>query len=164
MELFSNYLLTAIFLALGVWMLIGWIRTHKYVEVKERMWSPSRILFMVAAGLAVLTMVAMKSVADYIRAAATIFCIILFLLQRNGMGNGGVADLGKMVNWSDIKAYDYAENDKKFTVYMTAIDEKSKNHKQYTIEQDYELKDKESVKQILKDNIGKKYRRMKKTG
>ena len=161
MTTISNYILTVLFLGLGIWLAIGFFRTHKYMKYKERMWSPSRILFAVAAVLAIFTLFVMRSTLDYIRAAATIFAIVMFFYQRNGLGETGVADLGKMVSWKEIKAYDYAKSEKKFTVYMTAVDEKHKDET-FNITQDFDLKYEEEIKALLKEQIGKKYRRMRK--
>ena len=164
METISNVILFGVFLGLGLWLAYAWLRTHKHVKIKERMWSPSRILFAVAAVLALLTLFVMKSALDFARGGATIFCIVMFFLQRNGMGEDGVADLGKMVSWSEVKAYDYLRGEKKFTVYMNTIDAKDKKHETYQITQDYDLKDEDAVKELLQKQIGKKYRRMKKNG
>ena len=157
--MYYELILAAVFFALGTYLTIGTLRTYKALEIRDMTWSAGRILFMVCAVLSVISIVTAGNVYGYIRFAATLFCIIAFMLNRDGMGASGVVASGRIIPWSEVTAYDYQMMNKKFYVYYL-VNRKGKGERDVAIA--YDGKDKDKVIGFLKKTAGKKYRRMKK--
>ena len=81
METTSNMILTAIFGALAVWLLIGVVKTWGKTKYKDRTWTASRILFVVAAVMLVFTAFAYNGIWDIIRMAVMGVAIVAYLLD-----------------------------------------------------------------------------------
>lgn len=158
METTSNMILTAIFGGLAIWLLIGVVKTWGKTKYKDRTWTASRILFVVAAAMLVLTAFAYNDVWDIIRMAVMGAAIVAYLLMRDGIGEEGICTMGSFVPWSQVKSYDYQKRKKNFEVYFELPDKKE----DYRATVAFDAKDEEEIKAFLKAKIGRKYRRMRK--
>lgn len=161
MDNVANWILTAVFGALGIWLLMEYVKTNKKIRIADRRWTVSRVLFAIAGLMALVSVVLYNSIMDYIRLAVMAFCIIIFLMMHDGVGDEGIVAYGHFTPWNDLKAYDFKSGKKKFEVFFTAIDRGSKKGEEYSIQVAFANQQEEEVKALLKKHIGKKYRRMK---
>lgn len=157
----SNIVIILIFGGLGTWLLTGYLKTKKQITVKDKSWNFSRIVFAVAGVMSIVTIIFCQTVLDFVRLFATEFCIIMFLLQRDGIGEEGVVSLGQFFSYKDVKAYDVHEAGKKTNCLFMVEEKGAKKTSEYTLELSFAAKDTETIKTLLKNKIGKKYRRMK---
>ncbi|MBP3891035.1 MAG: hypothetical protein J6D29_02595 [Solobacterium sp.] len=159
----SNYIIIAMFLAIGVWVGIGFFRTRDKITIYDRMWNFSRILFLVCGILSVLSLITMHEPIDIVRAIVTFVVIILFIFTRDGIGEEGVSSFGRFYPYKSIVGYDFRENKKDFSAYFIVDDGKERKSGEYNVQVPFEKKDEERVRALLKDKIGRKYVRMKKS-
>ena len=157
----SNIVIIIIFAALGIWLLVGFLKTHKEIKIKDNSWNFSRIIFAIAGVMSLITVIFSQTILDVVRVIATVFCIVMFLLQRDGVGDNGVSSIGSFFPWSDVKAYDVQENGKKTNALFLVEEKTKKKQSEYTVQLVFNKKDTQALKDLLKDKIGKKYRRMK---
>jgi len=157
--MYYELILGGVFFALGTYLTICTVRTHSALVIKDTNWSTGRILFMVCAALSVVSIVTAGNMYGYIRFLATLFCIVAFMVNRDGVGERGVVTTGKVIPWSEVTAYDYQMLGKKFYVYFL-VNRKGKGERDIAIP--FDGKDKDKVTNYLKKVAGKKYRRMKK--
>lgn len=162
MSTFSNVLLLAIFVGMAVWMVVGYVKTHDKVEIKDFMWTGNRIIFAIAGALALVSAFMFNNLWDYLRLISMVVAIVMFLLMRDGIGPDGVVSMGKFTPYEDVKAYDFQAKKKRFEVYFTCAENKDGKNDYYNLIIDFDLKDEEKIKAYLKEKIGRKYTRMKK--
>lgn len=155
----ANIITIIIFEMLGFYLLYTWSKNKNRITIKDRFWNTTRILFIVAGVLSIFSIIGYSSFFDILRVTATTFCIVMFVLQRDGIGNYGIISLGSSASYDDIKAYDVHEGTKKTVGIFIVEDHKKKG--EYTMQITFDAKDTEAVKKFLKDHIGNKYRRMK---
>lgn len=160
MEMF-NLFVTAMFIAVAVYLLWGFAKSRGKVKITDRNWSVARILFLVAFLLALVTVFFVENVYDIVRTVATILALGLFFFIRDGIGEEGVVTLARLIPWDQIRGYDYKENKNMFSVYFVE-DNKTKSNTDYTLVMNFDLKDAEAVKELLKRCIGKKHIRIRK--
>ncbi|MCH4222582.1 MAG: DUF5673 domain-containing protein [Solobacterium sp.] len=161
MDTTANWILTAIFGALGIWLLYEYVTTHKKVEIVDKRWTFSRILFVVAAALALFSAMLYNTMLDYLRLGCMMLCIVSFLLLHDGIGDEGLVAYGHFTPWTDVKGYDIQEKKNKVEVYFSGTERNTKKNDDFTIIVTFGLKQSEEVQAYLKKHIGKKYRRMK---
>ena len=157
MGFYSNLILIVVFGVMAAWLLTGAWRTRNLIY-KDKLWSVYRILFVIAGGLCLLTGFLYTDLLDIIRLALMTLCVIGFILQRDGIGEEGIAVMGRIIKYEDIRSYDYGDYKKNsFRVYV--VQESDPETKVIlTLPQDQ----KEEVIAFLKQKMGKKYTRMKK--
>ncbi len=156
MDNFSNIILTVMFGGIAVWLGYGAYRTRNLV-FRDKLWSVSRILFLAAGILCVLTAFVFSSLLDWIRLLMMTLCVIGFLMLRDGIGEEGIAVMGRMTKYSDIRAYDYGDYKKQFRVYFSTGE--SADSPNYVA---LDPNQKTEIIAYLKEKMGKKYTRMKK--
>ncbi len=161
MDQYSNSIISVVFGVLAIWLFRGVYTTRGKMVIKDRQWTVQRIIFIVAGVMILLTGLLYTSLLDWLRLIIMLLCIVAFLLSRDGIGHQGVCSTGRYIPYTEIRNYDYDEKKNKFVVYFTAMD-KGKNANDYNLSIDFDLKDAEAVKKLLKTHIGKKYIRMKK--
>ncbi|MBQ9154026.1 MAG: hypothetical protein IJ130_09435 [Solobacterium sp.] len=158
----SNIILTVLFGGMGAWLFAGWFRTRNKISIYDKKWSASRILFIVAGVLSLATMYLYTSVLDFIRIGAMLLCIIAYMLTRDGIGDEGVSCNGSFYPWNVVRSYDFQEEKKSFYAVFSVWDKQSKKNGNYQANINFDLKDEEAVKELLKKKIGKRYVRRKK--
>lgn len=164
MELGSNLVLLLIFVLMSIWMGMNYFRTRNKVVLKDRMWTTGRMMFMIAGLMILATIFLYKTVFDVLRLVAMVACIVFFLLLRDGVGEDGISSMGQFTPYKNVRGYDYIKDKKnRFHVYFTCHDDKSSKNSDYNVNITFYGKDEENVKAYLKERIGKKYIRMKKS-
>ena len=160
-----NYIMGSIFLVIGVYMLIRWLRVHKRIMIKDQQWGYIRIGFLVIGLLSMVNLVMNMStnrVSDYYRIACTMVAVTAFLAVHDGIGEEGVVSGSKFYPWSVVRAWDLKEEKNFVAVYfMMDSDNPDKPDEYTTKELDFANEDKEYVKKFLNMNVGRKYTRMK---
>ncbi len=162
-----NLIMTAIFLGLTIMMLMRWGRSKGKVKIKERQWSMMRMVFLVFGILAIISIVLngnVNTIWDYMRLGSTLAAVTAYLVFRDGIGEEGVVVTGKFVPWNLIRAYDYEDKKNYFAAYVT-VEYRDKNGGSTdldTKEINFEKNNKNAVLKVLKNNIGRKYTRMRK--
>ena len=146
MSNFSNVLLLAVFAGMAVWMVMGYVRTHNKVKIKDYMWTGNRIIFAIAGVLALTTAFMYTSVWDYLRLIAMMIAIVMFLLMRDGIGDEGIVSMGRFTPYEDVKAYDFQVKKKRFEVYFTCTDSKKEKPEYYNLMIDFRKEDEEEIK------------------
>ena len=156
-----NYILTALFVAVIVYLLLGYVKAFGKVRITDRNWSVPRILFLVAFLLAFLMFFTAQNTYDIVRTVITIIALGLFFFLRDGIGEEGVVSLAHFTPWSQIRSYDYRQDKKAFTVYFVE-EKKSKSNTDYSLVMNFDRKDEEAVKKLLQEACPKKHIRFKK--
>ncbi len=157
----SNLIIILIFGGLGAWLMVGYLKTRKEIKIKDKSWNFSRIIFAVAGVMSLITIIFCQTVLDVIRLIATEFCIVMFLLQRDGIGDNGIVSLGQFFSYKDVKAYDVQDSGKKVNCLFMVEEKGKKKNSEYTVQLVFSKSQHIEVKDLLKTQIGKKYRRMK---
>lgn len=157
-----NLILSILFGGMAVWMLWSYFRTRKEITICDRKITATRIIFLVAGVISILTVFMYNTLMDYIRIAAMCAAIAGFLLMRDGVGENGAVSMGKFTPWSMIKAYDCGYDKKKFTAIFICSDKSGKKAENYNAYIDFDRKNGEAVQKLLKEKIGNKYTRMRK--
>ena len=156
MEQTSNIIISVIFLAMSVWLFYGVSKTRNLI-FKDKLWNTYRVLFAIAGGLCLLTGFLYTSVWDLIRLALMTFCVIGFLLLRDGISDTGIAVMGRVTPFDMIRSYDYGDYKDSFRVYAVTEDDPD-TKVVLTLPKDQ----KDEVIAFLKQKMGKKYTRMRK--
>ena len=162
MNTMSNVVLIVMFGGMGAWLFTGWFRTRGKITIYDRRWTASRILFVVAGVMSFLTLAVKSTLLDYIRIVCMLFCIISYLLVRDGIGEEGVSCNGSFVPWQEVRGYDFQQDKKNFIAMFAVWDKASVKNGDYIMNVSFAQEDKEQVIAFLKKKIGKKYTRMKK--
>ncbi|MBQ6451624.1 MAG: hypothetical protein IJJ29_06850 [Solobacterium sp.] len=162
MSLSTNLIMGAIFLALGIWLTIGVVRTRSKLTITDKMWNASRILFAIAGGLSIVSFFSYEGPQDFLRIIPTTYAIFIFLLLRDGIGETGFASFGKFTKWEDVRAYDYSRESKKFVLYVSSAKEDGRTTTGSSIPINFDPKDEQRVIDFMKEHLPKKYRRMRK--
>ena len=157
MDQFSNILLTVIFTALAVWLFYGYTKTRGLI-FKDKLWSWSRIFFLVAGVLTLFSALVFTTVLDWMRLAAMLLCVIGFFLTRDGIGENGFAISGRFYPFDHVHSYDYADYKDQFRIYFVMEGESFDAPNVLTLPKTQ----KEEIIAFLKGKIGKKHTRMKK--
>ena len=158
----SSLILGLIFLALGIWITIGLVRTAGKLTIKDKFWNASRILFAIAGGLAILSFVTAQGWQDIFRAGTTTYAIVAYFFLRDGIGEKGYASMGSYTPWEDTLFYDYGVEGKKFCLYVNGRNDGETKVKDRLTIVSFDPKDKDKVIAFMKEHNGKKYRRMRK--
>lgn len=163
MTLATNITLTAMFGALGIWMLMNLLRTRNKVKYKDRMWTGTRILFLICGILILTTIFAYSTWLDYLRLAFMLLSIFFYLFLRDGVGEEGVCSTGRLVPWDQVRSYDYEEGRKDFKAWFTVRDTDRKGRaSDFNMSVSFDKKDEEEVRKYLNEKIGRKYTRRRK--
>ncbi|MBQ9327347.1 MAG: hypothetical protein IJ225_02270 [Solobacterium sp.] len=158
MSVFSNVILIVMFTAIAIWLFHGWYKTRN-LKYKDKQWTTGRILFLIAGILCVLTAFVYSTLLDWLRLITMMLCVVGFLLLRDGVGDDGLAVLGKLTPYSNIRAYDYGDYKKEFRVYAITNDSDGSDP---NVIVSLTKEEKEEVIRYLKKMMGKKYTRLKK--
>ncbi len=162
MNLASNIVLIAMFGGMGIWLFTGWLRTKGKITIYDRRWTAGRILFVAAGVVSLMTLFVYAEPIDYVRIICMLFCIISYILVRDGVGEEGVSCNGSFVPWQEVRGYDFQEEKKGFTTLFAIWDKASSKSGDYIMNVTFAKEDEEKVRAFLKKKIGKKYTRMKK--
>ncbi|MBR3202361.1 MAG: hypothetical protein IKF60_02110 [Solobacterium sp.] len=157
MDQFSNIILTAIFAALAVWLFYGYVRTRGLIY-KDKLWSWSRIFFLVAGAVTLLSAFVYTSVLDWIRLGSMLLCVVGFFLTRDGIREDGFAISGRFYPFANVHSYDYGNYKDQFRIYFVMEGESFDAPNILTLPS----KQKDEIIAFLKNKMGKKYTRMKK--
>lgn len=157
MDNISNIVLTVMFSAIAVWLFWGYSKTRDMI-FKDELWTPSRILFLAAGILCMLSAFVFSSMLDWIRLTAMGLCVIAFILMRDGVGEDAFAVSGRRYPYDQVRAYDYGDYKKQFRVYF--VPEGRSNDEAIAV--NLRKQDKEEIIKFLKGRMGKKYTRMRK--
>lgn len=155
-----NYLMIAVFLGLAGYMGYRHFTNMKKVLIKDRQQKSIRILVVVMGFLvasATILNISRNTVFDYTRTILLVFVIAFFYAMHDGIGNEGVVAYSRFYAYRDIVAYDYIKDNETTTIFIETEGNK-KDIKRVV----FNASDSEGVLKLLKDNIGKKYKRMKK--
>ncbi len=159
MNQMSNYLLIVLFTGLAIWQGVGYFNTKGKITIYDKMWSGTRILFIVAAVLGALTLLVYTGLIEFIRIFTMLLCVVSYLLCRDGIGDEGVCVNGSFYPYGTVRGYDFQQEKKSFYAVFMVNDSSKKGN--FSININFDLKDEEAVKALLKKRIGRKYVRMK---
>lgn len=157
-EILNVVLIIALF-GLLIYLSLKVIKQFKKLTISSKKINGMRIMFGLSALLCFVSIFLSTSLMEYARSILLTICILLFAIMTDGICDEGFFILGSIITYKNVKAYDYSTDNKKMSLYFEYSDEKNSILNQ-TIE--FDLKQEEIVLKTLKDNIGKKYRRMKK--
>ncbi len=161
MNQMSNYILIVLFTGLAIWQGVGYFRTKGKITIYDKLWSGTRILFVAAAILGAATLLVYTGPIEFIRILSMLLCVVSYLLCRDGIGDEGVCVNGSFYPYGTVRAYDFQQEKKSFFAVFTVNEPGSSKNGNYNININFDLKDEEAVKALLKKRIGKKYTRMK---
>lgn len=157
-----NFGIAVLFGVFAIMMLKHMIRHRNWIEIPDRQWSALKILFLAIGILTVLSILTdssmITSLSGILRTFTTIAAVIIYLMMKDGIGKEGIVSGISTYAWKDIKAYDYEEDKKKFHVFFILDADKGEQVRELVFDIDRE----EEVKTLLKNNLGRKYTRMKK--
>lgn len=163
MTLATNITLTSMFGALGIWMLLNVLRTRNKIKYKDRMWTGTRILFLICGIMILTTIFAFNTWLDYLRLAFMLLSIFAYLFMRDGVGEEGVCSSGRFVSWEQVRSYDFEEGKKDFKTWFMIRDTDRKGRpSDFTMNVNFDKKDEDVVKKYLSEKIGRKYTRRRK--
>lgn len=150
------------FLAIGTYMLVCWLRTRKALKYKDRMWSAYRMIFLICCLTSLFfLLLGGNDIWGFIRLASTVYCTVMFLLNRDGIGDDGIVTMGSLTPWKELQVWDYGyDGKKKFYLFLEVKKEKESSPHLWTITFDREQG--EEILSFMRQKQGKKYRRMKK--
>lgn len=161
MDFFSLVLL-GIFLAISIWLGLKLIRMKKLVVIYGKFLNLTKIMFLVALLFAIATIfLYLNNIGELIRSIIMIIAIIMFILLQDGLCDDGFFYVGNYVPFEDVNDFDYKRDKEKFIVYFTYRDPKQKTGN-FSTEIIFNLKKGDEIEKILKEKIGKKYKRIKK--
>ncbi len=158
----SNIILIVMFGGMGIWLATGYFRTKGKITIYDKKWTPGRILFIAAGVLSLMTLAVYSEMIDYIRIFCMLFCIVSYVLLRDGIGEEGACSNGSFVSWKEIRGYDYRSEKNSFNVVFSVWDKNSSKSGDYTMNIAFAKEDEEAVRALLKKKAGKKFMRMKK--
>ncbi|MBW9211970.1 MULTISPECIES: DUF5673 domain-containing protein [Terrabacteria group] len=158
-----QWAMVSVFGFLAVYMGYLNFRCASKVKIKDRQWTIIRTLVLVIALLSSLEFFAGFSVLLLIRYIVTLVACLIFFFSHDGVGNEGFVSGSYFYPYQDVKAYDVYKQAKRFTVIFIIQEENRKRKfEELTREVNFDLKNQKAVEQLLKEKIGKKYRRLKK--
>lgn len=160
---YSNLIMIVLFLGIGCWMAYNNVQANGKLEIYDNSFGLSKIIFVITGVLALATFFTSREVLDYVRNFCMLFCISMFLMQKDGIGPEGYATLGRYTKYDQISAYDYTEGAKRITVYFAQKNKKTGEIEVNASGVSFPIEKANEVKAYLKEHIGKKYRRMKKS-
>lgn len=156
---YSELILSLVFALLGVYLFYLDVTSGRRIEIKDRMWNTGRILFAVCCAMSVAAMFTAGDILTVIRLICMLFCMIAFLLNRDGLSQDGFVTMGRTTPWKEIRSYDYMTDRNRFTVvFMVQTDNGRRRENSIP----FELKQADEVKGFLEEKIAKKHLRMKK--
>ena len=156
MDQLSNIILTVMFSAIAVWLFYGYSKTRNLIY-KDKLWSMTRIFFLIAGLFCILSALVYTSALDWIRLAAMLLCVVAFFLVRDGIGEDGFGVMGRFYPFEKVRAYDYGDYKKdQFKVFFIPEGDETPVSVALLNSQ------KDEILAFLKSKIGKKYTRMKK--
>ncbi len=162
MGYWQNIIMSLIFGGIGGWMMYGVIKTRKKLKYMDKLWTATRMLFTASGVLLLLTAFAFTDITDYIRLACMMLAVVAYLLLRDGIGEEGIASLGRWNDWSEVTGYDFKTEKDKLKLYFTVNEVKKNKKDDYNVQITLQAKDEAEVKAFLKQKIGRKYKRMRK--
>lgn len=163
---YINIAIGVIFIGVSIPLFFRWRRLTGKVIITDQQWSTMRILFLVVGVLSVITMVTQGSsmtIFDIFRLTGTIIAVSIYMVVRDGVGEEGLVAGGKLIPWSEVRAYDYEVRKNVVAIYFTVESQNEKKPDDYrSKELDFALEDRDLLMKFLETNLGRKYTRMKK--
>ncbi len=164
-----NYIFGTVFIGVGIFMLVQWLRYRKKIIIQDQQWGYLRIAFLVLGLATFLTLImginsgVPVTGPDFYRIMATLFAVTAFLTYHDGIGEEGMVSAGKFTPWSRVRSYDYEKKERTTAVYFQVESDKKDKPDEYTTKElDFAEKDHASLMRFLEINLGRKYTRMKK--
>ncbi len=161
-----NIAIGTIFILVSIPLFIRWRKISGKVLITDQQWSTMRIMFLVVGVLSVLSMImegANMSFYDIYRLTGTIIAVSIYMVVRDGVGEEGLVAGGKLIPWSEVRAYDYEVRKNVVAVFFTVESQNEKNPDDYrSKELDFARTDEDVLKRFLDTNLKRKYTRMKK--
>ncbi len=164
-----NYILGTVFIGIGIFMIVQWIRYRKKIIIQDQQWGYLRIAFLVlglATFMSLMTGVyngVPISGSELYRIMSILIAVTAFLSYHDGIGEEGMVSAGRFTPWSKVRSYDFEKKEKTTAVYfLVESDNDSKPDEYKTKELDFAAKDHASLMRFLEINLGRKYTRMKK--
>lgn len=161
---YMNLCITFIFLVLAIMMGMRMYQMRGKISIPDQQWSSMRIIFLVFGLLSILTLIfnQTNTMYDYGRGVATAAAVILYLLNHDGIGKEGLITAGHLYSWKEIKSWDTEDRKNTLAVYFQVNGQNDKKTgAPIMTELFFAKKDKEAVKEILDQNLSRKYTRMK---
>ena len=148
-----NIVIGVVFIGLSIPLFFRWKKLNGKVIIADQQWSTMRILFLAVGVLSVLSMFtqgASMSVFDIFRLTGTIIAVSVYMVVRDGVGEDGLVTGGKMIPWSEVRAYDYEKRKNVIAVFFTVESQNEKKPDDYrSKELDFSLQDEEQLKRFL---------------
>ena len=161
-----NIVIGTVFILISIPLFIRWRRISGKVIITDQQWSTMRILFLVVGVLSVLSLIlegAKMSLFDIYRLTGTVIAVSIYMVVRDGVGEEGLVSGGKLIPWSEVRAYDYEVRKNVVAVFFTVESQNEKNPDDYrSKELDFARTDEDVLKKFLETNLKRKYTRMKK--
>lgn len=161
-----NIVISIVFFALSIPLFIRWRRLRDKVIISDQQWSTTRIIFLtlgVLSFISLLTQGSSMTMFDIVRLSATVVAVSIYMVVRDGVGEEGLVSGGKLIPWSEVRAYDYEQRKNVVAVYFTVESQNENKPDDYrSKELDFANEDKEILMKFLETNLGRKYTRMKK--
>lgn len=161
-----NLVISIVFFALSIPLFLRWRRLRDKVIISDQQWSTTRIIFLalgVMSFISLLTQGSSMTMFDIIRLTATVVAVSIYMVVRDGVGEEGLVSGGKLIPWSEVRAYDYEPRKNVIAVYFTVESQNDKKPDDYrSKELDFANEDKEILMKFLENNLGRKFTRMKK--
>lgn len=124
-----NIVIGVVFIGLSIPLFFRWKKLNGKVIIADQQWSTMRILFLVVGVLSVLSMFtqgASMSMFDIFRLTGTIIAVSVYMVVRDGVGEDGLVTGGKMIPWSEVRAYDYEKEKCHCGILYSRISERKK--------------------------------------
>lgn len=161
-----NIVISIVFFALSIPLFFRWRKLRDKVIIADQQWSTTRIIFLALGVLSFLSLLmqgSSMSMFDIVRLTATVVAVSIYMVVRDGVGEEGLVASGKLIPWSEVRAYDYEQRKNVVAVYFTVESQKEDKPDDYrSKELDFANEDKEILMKFLQTNLGRKYTRMKK--
>ena len=162
----TKIIVNLIFVAFVIIFGIRLIKNRGKVTIKNQ--QPKMLVYLISVlvllmVLSIVLTYQTNTLMDYVRLALVVIVIIMFYLVHDGFGEDGASVNGTYYTWNDINSWDYAKDDKGTTVYFMADSQKRDKNGKITPKMIYFDTEKgEEALNLLKNKIGKKYKRMHK--
>ena len=157
-----SLVLLGIFTMLCVYLAYIYFANRKHLKIKDKSQMTVKVLVIVLLALVTGSLILNykeNNPIDYLRSFILYAVVFFFYNMHDGVGDDGVVAYSRFYAWNDINAYDYAEDAKQTTLFIETPGRKGDEIKRVMFTHENGA---EAIK-IVKDNIPKKYKRMKKT-
>lgn len=159
-----QWMMIFIFGFLAIYMGYLMLQTRGKVQIKDQRWTMIRWLVLLIGLLSITEVVTQYSPLVLLRVIVTMIACFVFFFSHDGLGQEGIVSGSYFYAYKNIRAYDVFEDGKKVTALFVVNEEgRKRKHEELNREVVFDQKNKEAVESLLKEKIGKKYRRMRRT-